>query len=119
VYGAIDYYLENEQVIGEYIAEGEKHAHALGQTPHRHGWLPGRRCGDRRAMSTVRSPFYERRLRPAWNHIDPSDSYGPHVIKLIIKRALHPYPDGLAIVTKVGARRGEDKSGVMLFRIGS
>ena len=44
------------------------------------------------------------------NHIDTSDFYGPHVTNEIIKRALHPYPDGLVIVTKVGARRGEDKS---------
>src|SRR6266403_85279 len=44
------------------------------------------------------------------NHIDTSDFYGPHVTNQIIKRALHPYPDGLAIVTKVGARRGQDKS---------
>src|SRR5258707_4010540 len=44
------------------------------------------------------------------NHIDTSDFYGPHVTNQIIKQALHPYPDGLAVVTKVGARRGEDKS---------
>jgi pyridoxine 4-dehydrogenase len=44
------------------------------------------------------------------NHIDTSDYYGPHVTNLIIKKALHPYPQGLAIVTKLGARRGEDKS---------
>jgi pyridoxine 4-dehydrogenase len=44
------------------------------------------------------------------NHIDTSDYYGPHVTNQIIKRALHPYPGGLVIVTKVGARRGEDKS---------
>ena len=44
------------------------------------------------------------------NHIDTSDYYGPHVTNQIIKRALHPYPDGLVIVTKVGARRGADKS---------
>jgi pyridoxine 4-dehydrogenase len=44
------------------------------------------------------------------NHIDTSDFYGPHVTNQIIKRALHPYPNGLVIVTKVGARRGEDKS---------
>ena len=44
------------------------------------------------------------------NHIDTSDFYGPHVTNDIIKRALHPYPAGLVIVTKVGARRGEDKS---------
>jgi pyridoxine 4-dehydrogenase len=44
------------------------------------------------------------------NHIDTSDYYGPHVTNQIIKRALHPYPDGLVIVTKVGARRAPDKS---------
>ncbi len=42
------------------------------------------------------------------NHIDTSDFYGPHVTNQIIKRALHPYPDYLVIVTKVGARRGAD-----------
>ena len=44
------------------------------------------------------------------NHIDTSDYYGPHVTNQIIKRALHPYPDGLVIVTKLGARRGDDAS---------
>src|SRR6202451_4092854 len=44
------------------------------------------------------------------NHIDTSDYYGPHITNQIIKRALHPYPDGLVIVTKLGARRLEDKS---------
>jgi aryl-alcohol dehydrogenase-like predicted oxidoreductase len=44
------------------------------------------------------------------NHIDTSDYYGPHVTNQIIKEALHPYPEGLVIVTKLGARRGEDKS---------
>jgi aryl-alcohol dehydrogenase-like predicted oxidoreductase len=44
------------------------------------------------------------------NHIDTSDFYGPHVTNQIIKQALHPYPDALVIVTKVGARRGDDKS---------
>jgi aryl-alcohol dehydrogenase-like predicted oxidoreductase len=44
------------------------------------------------------------------NHIDTSDFYGPHVTNQIIRQALHPYPDGLTIVTKVGARRGADKS---------
>jgi pyridoxine 4-dehydrogenase len=44
------------------------------------------------------------------NHIDTSDYYGPHVTNQIIKDALHPYPDALVIVTKVGARRGPDKS---------
>ena len=46
------------------------------------------------------------------NHVDTSDFYGPHVTNQIIKQALHPYPDGLVIVTKVGARRNEGKSWV-------
>ena len=44
------------------------------------------------------------------NHIDTSDYYGPHVTNQIIQQALHPYRDGLVMVTKVGARRGDDKS---------
>jgi pyridoxine 4-dehydrogenase len=44
------------------------------------------------------------------NHIDTSDFYGPHVTNQIIKQALHPYAKDLVIVTKIGARRGEDKS---------
>lgn len=44
------------------------------------------------------------------NHIDTSDYYGPHVTNQIIKEALHPYPAGLVIVTKLGASRGPDKS---------
>lgn len=44
------------------------------------------------------------------NHIDTSDYYGPHVTNQIMKRALHPYRDGLVIVTKLGPRRDADKS---------
>jgi aryl-alcohol dehydrogenase-like predicted oxidoreductase len=44
------------------------------------------------------------------DHIDTSDFYGPHVTNQIIREALHPYPDDLVIVTKIGARRGEDGS---------
>jgi aryl-alcohol dehydrogenase-like predicted oxidoreductase len=44
------------------------------------------------------------------DHIDTSDFYGPHVTNQIIKRALHPYPKNLVIVTKVGAKRGADGS---------
>lgn len=44
------------------------------------------------------------------DHIDTSDFYGPHVTNQIIREALHPYPDDLVIVTKVGARRGPDAS---------
>jgi len=44
------------------------------------------------------------------NHIDTSDYYGPHVTNQLIREALHPYPDDLVIVTKIGARRGTDGS---------
>ena len=44
------------------------------------------------------------------NHIDTSDYYGPHVTNQIMRQALHPYPKGLVIVTKLGARRGADAS---------
>jgi pyridoxine 4-dehydrogenase len=44
------------------------------------------------------------------NHIDTSDFYGPHITNQLIREALHPYPDNLVIVTKVGAIRGEDAS---------
>ncbi len=44
------------------------------------------------------------------NHIDTSDFYGPHITNQLIREALHPYPDDLVIVTKVGAVRGGDAS---------
>ncbi|MES5047813.1 aldo/keto reductase family oxidoreductase [Rhizobium nepotum] len=44
------------------------------------------------------------------NHIDTSDFYGPHITNQIIREALHPYPDDLLIVTKIGATRGADAS---------
>ena len=44
------------------------------------------------------------------NHIDTSDFYGPHITNRLIREALHPYPDDLLIVTKVGAIRGKDGS---------
>ncbi len=49
-------------------------------------------------------------VRLGINHIDTSDYYGPHVANQIIREAIHPYPKDLVIVTKVGARRGPDKS---------
>jgi pyridoxine 4-dehydrogenase len=49
------------------------------------------------------------------DHIDTSDFYGPHVTNQLIREALHPYRDDLVIVTKVGARRGEDKSWIPAF----
>ncbi len=44
------------------------------------------------------------------NHIDTSDYYGPYVVNQLIRETLAPYPDDLVIVTKIGARRGEDGS---------
>ncbi len=49
------------------------------------------------------------------NHIDTSDFYGPHVTNGLIREALHPYPDDLVIVTKVGARRGAAGSWIPAF----
>ena len=68
-----------------------------------HVWGPPR---DRDAAIAVLREAIESGV----NHIDTSDFYGPHVTNQIIKQALHPYPEGLVIVTKLGARRGEDKS---------
>src|SRR5580700_4694133 len=66
-------------------------------------WGPPRDTGE--AVRVLREA-----VEAGVNHIDTSDFYGPHVTNQIIKQALHPYPDGLVIVTKVGARRGTDKS---------
>ena len=44
------------------------------------------------------------------NHIDTAEFYGPHVTNQIIRKALHPYPTGLVIVTKLGARRPAEGS---------
>src|SRR5882672_7578896 len=49
------------------------------------------------------------------NHIDTSDYYGPHITNQLIREALHPYPDDLVIVTKVGAVRGGDASWIPAF----
>jgi pyridoxine 4-dehydrogenase len=49
------------------------------------------------------------------NHIDTSDFYGPHVTNRLIRKALAPYPDDLLIVTKIGARRGDDASWLPAF----
>jgi pyridoxine 4-dehydrogenase len=49
------------------------------------------------------------------NHIDTSDFYGPHVTNRLIREALAPYPDDLVIVTKIGARRGDDGSWLPAF----
>ena len=60
---------------------------------------------DREAALRVLREAVERGV----NHIDTSDFYGPHVTNHLIREALHPYPDDLVLVTKIGARRSEDK----------
>jgi pyridoxine 4-dehydrogenase len=68
-----------------------------------HVWGPPR---DRdQALAVLREA-----IAAGVNHIDTSDFYGPHVTNQIIKEALHPYREDLIIVTKVGARRGDDSS---------
>ncbi|PPT45040.1 oxidoreductase [Xanthomonas arboricola] len=49
------------------------------------------------------------------NHIDTSDFYGPHITNQLIREALHPYPQELTIVTKIGAARGTDGSWLPAF----
>jgi len=44
------------------------------------------------------------------NHLDTSDYYGPHITNQLIRQALHPYPEGLVLVTKLGAKRLPDQS---------
>lgn len=65
--------------------------------------------GPPRDVSTAIAVLREA-IESGVNHIDTSDYYGPHVTNQLIKQALHPYPDDLVIVTKVGARRGADRS---------
>ena len=74
-------------------------------------------CGSRVWASTARQTISSRRWRcfgrqsqAVDTHIDTSDYYGPHVTNGIIREALHPYPDDLVIVTKLGARRTPDKA---------
>ncbi|MET0320546.1 MAG: oxidoreductase [Duganella sp.] len=61
---------------------------------------------DRAAAVAVRRAAVELGV----NHIDTSDFYGPHITNQIIAEALHPYRDGLTIVTKIGFLRGADGS---------
>jgi pyridoxine 4-dehydrogenase len=49
------------------------------------------------------------------DHIDTADFYGPHITNQIIREALHPYSDGLSIVTKVSAVRGKDGAWIPAF----
>jgi pyridoxine 4-dehydrogenase len=66
-------------------------------------WGPPQDAGE--AVAVLREA-----VRLGVNHIDTSDFYGPHITNQIIRQALHPYPAGLVIVTKLGARRPPDRS---------
>src|SRR5258708_25450611 len=63
---------------------------------------PDRACLDRRRIAT---PRLRAAVASGVNHIDTSDFYGPHITNQLIREALHPYPDDLVIVTKVGPSR--------------
>src|SRR5437762_9650948 len=56
-------------------------------------------------ITTARIAVLREVVRLGINHIDTSDFYGPHITNQLIKEALHPYPEQLRIVTKVGALR--------------
>lgn len=64
------------------------------------------RCRTRDAATSVLRTVVDLGI----THIDTSDYYGPYTVNELIREALHPYPAGLRIVTKVGARRAPDKS---------
>ena len=66
-------------------------------------WGPPRDRGE--AVAVLREA-----VKCGITHIDTSDYYGPHIVNELIREALHPYPKGVHIVTKVGARRAPDKS---------
>ena len=76
-----------------------------------HVWGPPK---DRNAAIAV----LHQAIESGVNHIDTSDFYGPHVTNQIIKEALHPYTDGLVIVTKLGARRADDSSWIPALSAG-
>ena len=74
-----------------------------GSDGDKHVWGPPRDIGQ--ALAVLREA-----IESGVNHIDTSDYYGPHITNQLIRQALHPYPDHLVIVTKVGAMRGSDGS---------
>ena len=71
---------------------------------------PAPACSDRRKIANTALAVLREAIASGVNHIDTSDYYGPHVTNALIREALHPYPDDLVIVTKVGGVRGEDAS---------
>ncbi|WP_433789923.1 aldo/keto reductase family oxidoreductase [Actinoplanes sp. CA-252034] len=68
-------------------------------------WVIGPPADHQGALDVLREA-----VRLGITHIDTSDAYGPHVTNRLIREALHPYPEGLHVVTKVGANR-DDQGG--------
>ena len=68
---------------------------------------PAPACSARRATATRALAVLRRAVELGVDHIDTSQYYGPDVVNELIREALHPYPDGLRLVTKVGARRDD------------
>ncbi len=66
-------------------------------------------CGPPRDRETALAVLREA-ISSGVNHIDTSDYYGPHITNQLIREALYPYPADLVIVTKIGAKRGQDAS---------
>ncbi|MBB3802134.1 aryl-alcohol dehydrogenase-like predicted oxidoreductase [Xanthomonas arboricola] len=73
------------------------------QLPGAHVWGPPR---DKAAALAV----LKEAVALGVDHIDTAEFYGPHVSNQLIREALHPYADGLRIVTKIGIGRGSDAS---------
>ncbi|MFD9895892.1 oxidoreductase [Amycolatopsis sp. NPDC059027] len=96
----------NATLGGTFDLGGELTVHRMGygamQLAGPGVWGPPR---DQDAAVAVLREAVERGV----NHLDTSDFYGPHTVNTLIREALHPYPEGLRIVTKVGARRTPDK----------
>ena len=68
---------------------------------------PGPACSGRPRTATARWPILRRVVEAGVNHIDTAQFYGPDVANELIREALHPYPEDLVLVSKVGARRDE------------
>ena len=68
---------------------------------------PAPACSARRATATRALAVLRRAVELGVDHIDTSQYYGPDVVNELIREALHPYPEDLRLVTKVGARRDE------------
>jgi pyridoxine 4-dehydrogenase len=105
---------------GEAVTRYRKHSYVLGhRTVKRLGYGAMQLSGpgafgppkDPRGALTLLREAVTRGI----DHIDTSDYYGPHITNQLIREALHPYPEELVIVTKVGTRRGTDRSWIPAF----